>query len=816
MSEDLSSTTLCSSNTPSFISLRQFFEEQLHLDRLQVLVMEEFYQNCYKAHMEKKLERKRKKQTNHHESTSNECVVRSQEMSHSDFQAFMELVQNSTPKQACFPRIERNWNEDEDTKDWNIGEEGWLVIQHWMCTVFKKDYQNYHPNYESSSGLLQRRQMIIPELRCELCEKYIFGNKKNHHDEENTLTQFKNARKNFLKTIANSCGQKLTIEPLTIFEKFIDIFTQHDIVATSKYLLSDHACADVFSKGIIDSTMTYFIITRDLQGPNPNSPHQFVELLKGIENNKTIYSIDLSNLVLVHDSSVKALCHMISNKKSLKRVVISGISLSRENYSNALLKAINSSSSISSLEIYVYEEKNSTFRFLENASHETIETLKLLLKSPKLKNVLLSSDIDLSVDHVELVSLLLRNKHVKSIDINIEAREELSERYGDLQSRMEKEIMSIHEFHYKYFYMHPLSSECKCHMFKHHVKTLCSDWSDDDIKLCIDHQLVSACDISANLSLENHILIRPHLFANVKNLTLSIHLDVDQNIIQSLSEIIMNSSTITTLTLTRFDDEEKSSKKEWSEIVKCWSSLFNNSQLVCHKLEKVILRTVNQQVAEQLIPSLLDLRKFPNLTCLEIDYYNQTLSGQCVQAIANSLIAQEKHSSLKLGLKSLHFSDHCFQSHDHTELILRSLMYHKVLTSLYLPYAVLKSVDILSDFIITNKSVQEIRLDYSHDEYKTLENCVQFENSEQEDEFTSHLIQVFGAMQLNWNLTSIDWYSEYYYNSFSFGTVNHVGERFLVEKIMERNNRQQIINQYMTNTLRTSCTLSDIIISTSN
>ena len=40
--------------------------------------------------------------------------------------------------------------------------------------------------------------------------------------------------------------------------------------------------------------MNSFILTKDLQGQDPNSPHQFVELLKGKENNKTIYSIELS------------------------------------------------------------------------------------------------------------------------------------------------------------------------------------------------------------------------------------------------------------------------------------------------------------------------------------------------------------------------------------------------------------------------------------------------------------------------------------------------------------------------------------------
>ena len=95
---------------------------------------------------------------------------------------------------------------------------------------------------------------------------------------------------------------------------------------------------------------------------------------------------------------------------------------------------------------------------------------------------------------------------------------------------------------------------------------------------------------------------------------------------------------------------------------------------------------------------------------------------------------------------------------------------------------------------MTNKTCQNFRTDYSESE------CVMKELQDIEKDglgFTKELIRVFGAMQLNWKLIGIDWFMDYYWNSFLFGSHAYVCERFLVEKVMERNKRQIVIDKWM-------------------
>ena len=115
------------------------------------------------------------------------------------------------------------------------------------------------------------------------------------------------------------------------------------------------------------------------------------------------------------------------------------------------------------------------------------------------------------------------------------------------------------------------------------------------------------------------------------------------------------------------------------------------------------------KVMEEL-STLLNLKKFPNFTLLQIQFDSiESLSVNSVHVIVNSLAARKICSQIRIEIftSSRKLFTKCGS---YRYVITSSLMYNKVPESLYILNATLKSADTLADFIITNKTIHEIRL----------------------------------------------------------------------------------------------------------
>ncbi|KAG2382895.1 hypothetical protein C9374_004862 [Naegleria lovaniensis] len=732
-------------NQPSFVSLERFFREQLRIDQLQTKFMKEYYLSCYKLHLEKKTERKRR---------TNQVV--DFDGLQEDFQTFLEIVNECAEKQAELPKRE------DDRSYLEIGERGWYIIHHWICPIFK-----------------MKKKDRIPELECDTCKKHFATLTEN-----NVWEEFLRERNNFKPS--------LHMEPLSLFEKFIDIFTQRPTSNYTHYDLGGHASTEIFARGIAKSTaMTHVVLTPSLQGGDAkNNPHSFNALLRGIEENTSIFSIDLAGITIENDSTAKAICKMIANKKNLQRVAVSGVDVRKEEYTTRLLNAIYSSSAIQ-IEIYLYSELDSNFRFLENASNETRKALTRLLTSPTLRRIsILSTDHTLNVDFIGILSDILDNKFLYYFQFSIEEPEEKSESYSTLTNSIQDTFLNRDVFYFRDFHTNPLEPHVVYHVFKHCRKQLqqCS-LTSKMVRFFAQQQYFEfpkKCYLKAKCFQFIESSFNTSVYSKIKKLTLQLPTIDDSNVVTTAS-MIMEATCLEKVILHGLEEVNETQARLFAQT--CESKKREDS-----RIRKVILYDIPGEKLQLFIPTLLNLEVFPKLTAL---YFTNSITDQqynldLIQTLTNSIALQEKY--YPKGLKKLALPSESITKSEHTDYLLQSLMKNKVLESLSIFNAPLTSLDTFVDFFITNKTVSEIKLNYS--------SCKEIPKELLcTEDFTPEFCRVFGAMQLNWALVAIDWYVEYYWYDFILGSRNYVGERFLVERIMARNKQQVIINKYMTKVL---------------
>ena len=524
---------------------------------------------------------------------------------------------------------------------------------------------------------------------------------------------------------------------------------------------------------------------RDSQGENPQDPHQCVCILNALEHNTSIVSIDLTDLIIVHDSVAKAIASMLRNKKSLKRLVISKLSLSKTIYNTSIIDAIVDSS-ITQIEIYTYDGKlNSNFRFLENSSRND---LKKLASKPFTSFMFISYNFTFPIDYCYLFAEMLNNKSIDylhysidDIDGVVRSEDDPVNEYQQFIDNLYSVIEKTEEFYFKGHYLLNSTPKQEHHIVKHgkritsyspYLKFLqVATNSEEDVKLSQIGFLRVKYFINVGFP-----RIIP-FFSRVVKTTLKLSKMNDERM-QIFSKAILSAPLLEKLILIRVD--KLGVETPFSQYFK----VQNNS-----KLRKIIFSGTNNNTLMDAFSTFLDLNYFPHLTAFYVRGKEGEISFEAIEVLINSI--QRQDPFYPKGLRKLELLEGSIKDSQSTEYILKSLTSNRLLETLGITKAPLENIDIFVDFIINNKSVTELKLNYS--------DCVTIPADLMctEEQVTPLFLKVFGAFQINWTLLAIDWYVEYYWNTFEFGTVNYVGERFLVERIMSRNKAQKHINSLM-------------------
>ncbi|EFC40580.1 predicted protein [Naegleria gruberi] len=478
--------------------LGDFLKKQLETDQLQLQLMKILYSNCYKIHMEKKLQKKAPQKSN--------IIIKMTEQERG-LKDFLEIVDECTENQAWFPQ-------QTVSKYLDIGEEGWTIMSHWMLPIFKV----------SNSGL---------ELGCETCGKL--------QCISQAFEQFLTKRNEF------EMDNQTALHP---FEKFVDIWSQPKLrsMHNTIYKLADHPSANAFTKGFSNCTMTYFVFSRELQGADPKKHQTLVAVLEALTLNSSIYSIDVSNLLLIHDAAVKALCNMIRKKKNLKRIVISDLSLGKSSYSLDIINAVLEAPLLQEISIYIYEELDSNFRFLEGAP----ASLVYKLGNHPFKNFTFSLlNFNFPIQSLSILEGMLKNRNLKYIEFKVENNDEYKKyQYIDYVNKMGNLIGSIDEFHFQTCHIPNISLNQNLHLLKKCTNPKKRQYfiENDLLKAIINDELYSSVGSEFNL---NSDLMREFGFSHVSHfckfitkLELDLKTDLNENEWELICSAVIESETL--------------------------------------------------------------------------------------------------------------------------------------------------------------------------------------------------------------------------------------------------------------------------------
>jgi len=290
--------------------LSDFFEEQASIDLAQLDFFTEYYTTCHHRH------------GNHSEPAR-------------DFTQFLEIIEQVVDEESSQPSVKKD--NDDDTSLMEIGSDGWHVLDHYFCPVFRESKNVEFQSVEEWFGFSGVK------LMCPECREYF------QTCEESPLLELLELRRNFLNQ--DPLHELSMVTPLSLCEKYQDVFNQRPDLKLSRYAISDDACADIFGSSLVKCKFSHLCIDESIFHPG---------VLNGLEKNTSIESLNLSEIV-VTEQTCDSLCRVISHKPNLSKLVLSSVLFVNDSVMSRFVQAIHDSKTLKNFEIY--------FRDMQLSSH---------------------------------------------------------------------------------------------------------------------------------------------------------------------------------------------------------------------------------------------------------------------------------------------------------------------------------------------------------------------------------------------------------------------------------------------------------------
>jgi len=468
-------------------------------------------------------------------------------------------------------------------------------------------------------------------------------------------------------------------------------------------------------------------------------------ILQSIENNRSISSLSLDVLKVDSEEKINALCSLLENMAALRRLAIAGVYFSCEEYMLRFTVSLSKANSINSMQIrHHIQARDDQMQFLQNAS--SLNLFSDYIRTSKLKSLAVYNFIP-SIKVDDLLQAFLECGGTRLL------------RYGCSIEKPVDEIISKYDISK----MRYLSLEQPSDVVMEYLLR-----NNPSLANFYNFEMVTEVAYRTGLS-PKYLMVKkptvdvfPIICNHIEELTVDT-LGFTQEMMKSFIEVLKSPSLKRlSLTLT-------------SGYYKLFEQVINDGHYNKCRLESLSLKNHNMTSDEfsKYIEIFLSLDHFPNIESLSLYILDETITS----SLSQSLQKQKRHE--KKYLKSLVIEEN---NSVHGDSILKMLMDTKLEYFANTSSEIQFSTQLLVDLIVTNKFLTKLAL---------LSNPSLWIN---DDEFTQDAIMIFGALQLNWNLVN---FSCVEFDDKQFGNCNGLVNRFIEEKIHDRNRRQVFINKLM-------------------